>query len=607
MAYPSSPEALENRIHALDPAAPATKKYAGYCTRFDLPNHTHEGGSGGTGRVVSCLQLGTGTGEGRPRILIVGGVHAREWVPPDAIVTFVEKLLEAYRTSTPVVYARFVDKRKSPSIPYAEIRIPYADVKRMIERTELYVLPLANPDGRAYSMSGPGRNGWRKNRRPAPSGVTCPPLSKPNVWASNIPIGVDLNRNFEIAWDFRKYFGATAAAAMDAHGELGISDSPCAPGQNYHGPAPTSGTREPEPEVRNIEGLLKSKNINFFMDVHSAAGKILFPWGLEQNQETDPEQTFLNPAWDNGHAGHERDGPGLAYKEWLPPGSEHSHRVLGEHMATQIADSTGFTANQALADPIAKQAREESNYDTVPATDLFGSSLEFTTGASEEFAFSLQIAAQPGTPVRAKALDPIFAYTFECGRITDEGFQPNAKTVYPKVEREVAMGLAAFIAYASAWHAPAPPPATTSTPPSTPPPTPPPGQSPSYCFIATAAYGSPWHPKVRYLCDVRDGEMRTTAVGDRFMRGVERVYYSFSPATAEWLHRHERARAAVRHAVVEPWIAIVACAEALTRRARPPELRAAAFFGLVSAATLAALAAIVAILVLVVLVLASLV
>jgi hypothetical protein len=590
MAYPSSPEAIEERIRALDP--PEKKPYTGYCTRFDLPNRTYEGKTGvSTGRTISCLRIGKGTGEGRPRILIVGGIHAREWVPPDAILTFVEKLLKAYKETKPLTYPRWVDSRKAPSIPYAEIVISHPDVKLMIERTELYVVPLANPDGRAYSMSKESRRGWRKNRRPAPSGVTCPPLpplpEESLPWVSNDPAGVDLNRNFEIAWDFRTYFGAAAVTAMEASGELGVSDSPCEIRQTYHGPAPPSGTtRVPEPEVRNIEGLLSSKNINFFIDVHSAAGKLLFPWGLEQNQETDPAKTFLNPDFDRGKP-TERDGPGAAYKEWMPPGSERAHRVLGEHLAARIADSTGFTANQAKKDPIAKAARTNSNYDVVPATDLFGgSSLEFTTGASEEFAFSRQIGKHPGLPVKAKALDPIFAYTLECSRASDGGFQPKAATEYPKVEREVIVGLAAFVTYAATWKAPVPPAVST-------PPPPPPAKSPSCCFIATAAYGSPFHPKVRYLCDVRDGEVKTTEFGRRFMYGVERAYYSFSPQTAEWLTRHPRARTAVRHGIVEPWIAIVWTAETLTRRVRPAELHAGAFLGLVTAATLAAIGAIV--------------
>jgi hypothetical protein len=589
MPYPSSSEAIENRIRALDP--PTGKKYAGYCTRFDLNHRTHEGPGGSSpGRLVSCLRLGTGTGEGRPRILILGGIHAREWVPPDAITTFVEKLLEAYRTSSAMTYPRWVDKRRSPSVPYAEIRIPFSpDVKLMIEGTELYVVPLVNPDGRAFSMSGFERHGWRKNRRPAPSGVTCPPLSGANTFDSNDPAGVDLNRNFDIAWDFNRYYSAKAVSDMTARGELGISESPCSPRQNFHGPKPepASAPREIEPETRNVEELIDSKKINFFMDVHSAAGKILFPWGIEQNQEEkgeNPEQSFQNPAFDRGSPSSPgRDGPGTAYKEWMPPGSLAAHEKLATHIAARIADSTGFTAKQvAEKDKTAEAAREDSKYDAAPAIGLFGKKPEFTTGASEEFAFSRSIGKDPGPPVKAKALGPVLAFTFECGRTADGAFQPKAE--YPKVEREVAAGLAAFIAYPAKWRSPAKP--APSAPPATP------AKSPSCCFIATAAYGSPFHPKVRYLCDIRDDELKTTEFGRRFMYGVERVYYSFSPQTADWLHRHERARRAVRHGIVEPWIAIVWSVEALTGWVRPAELRAGAFLSLVSVATLAAIAAI---------------
>lgn len=585
MPYPSSAAAIEERIRALDPPEFPRKIYGAYCSRFDLNHRTYEGSTGGTpGRLVSCLQIGTGTGEGRPRILIVGGMHAREWAPPDAIITFVEKLLEAYRTSSPMVYPRWVDSRQSPSIPYSEIRIPFEpDVKLMIERTELYVVPLANPDGRAYTMSEPARKGWRKNRRPASTGVTCPPLAKPNVWASNDPAGVDLNRNFEIAWDFEQYFSAAAVASMKATKTLGVSDSPCEPGQTFHGPniAPPEAARKPEPETANIEELLTGKDINFYMDVHSAAGKLLFAWGMEQNQESDPEQSFLNRGFDRGSP-RERDGPGTEYKEWLPAGSENAHQVLGDHLGDQIAGSTGFTANQAQTDPIAATAREESKYEAVQSTMLFGSPPHFEAGVSRDFAFSRQIEAAPGPPFRAKARDPIFSFTFECGRATDGGFQPDATTEYPKVEREVTVGVASFISYAATWRAPVP-----ETPPATPP-----RPSPSDCFIATAAYGSPYHPKVRYLTDVRDNEIKTTEIGRRFMYGVDRAYYSFSPQVAKSLAWHPWARTAVRRGIVEPWVAIVAGAEVLTRRLRPAELRAGAFLGLVTAGTFAALGAI---------------
>ena len=34
------------------------------------------------------------------------------------------------------------------------------------------------------------------------------------------------------------------------------------------------------------------------MDIHSAAGHVLFNWGDDNNQLNDPSMQFLNPAWD---------------------------------------------------------------------------------------------------------------------------------------------------------------------------------------------------------------------------------------------------------------------------------------------------------------------
>jgi hypothetical protein len=499
VAYPSTVRQIEDRVRALA----ADARYRSFFSRFELPHRTWEGTTGGTpGRVIGAMRIGTGVGEGRPRILIVGGMHAREWAPPDAIMTFVEKLLEAYRRGRPMVYARWVDRRTSTPIPLAEIRIPYTpDVKLMVERTELYVVPCANPDGRAFTMPPTSEVGWRKNRRPAPSGVACTPLpAGHDVNLSDNPAGVDLNRNFEIAWDFNRYFSAAAVAAMQTSHTLGVSADPCEPGQTFHGPpAPATGPRA-EPETLNIMELLNSKNINFYMDVHSAAGKFLFAWGMEQNQETDPLQTFKNPGFDRtSPTAGGRDGPGTAYREWLPPGSEREHQRLGDSLCDKIHDSTGFTARQAdgdpsaglAPDPIAAEARRRAHYETVQSIKLFGSPPNFEAGVSRDFAFSRSIGSA-GSPPHATALDPVFSYTFECGRRVDGLFQPTAD-VYLKIEREVAVGLAAFISFAATFRAPAtiPPPTTPPTPP------PPPGTGTgtgtgthSGCFSALACVGA---------------------------------------------------------------------------------------------------------------------
>jgi hypothetical protein len=577
MPYPSTVAQIEARLVALA----GNSSFSGFCQRFTLPaNPTHDG------RVVSYLRIGTGTGGGRPRILIVSGVHARELAPPDAVLTFVEKLLTAYAGTTAMAYARFDDPRQTPRTRYKPFTIPYPGVQRIVERTELYVLPLANPDGRAFvqAVNDPRHKGWRKNRRPAPPGVTCSP-------GNQGPEGVDINRNFDVGWDFRKYYSAAAIAAMTAPGAaatLGVSDDPCK--ETFHGPAPpSSGTRVREPETLNLVSVLNDKDVNFYLDVHSFSAAIIFPWGLEQNQEAHPEQTFNNHALDAPAAG--RDALGSAYAEWMPPGTEARHQMLANTMRDAILDSTGYSALDATGsgatppDPMAGAARTASTYAAVQSPCLFGAGFppDFEPGGADDFAFSRQIGAT-APPVRATALAPVFSLTFECGRTDDGGFRPDATREYPKVEREVGAGIAAYLSFAATWHAPVPP-ATTPT-------TPPPSTSSSWCFIATAAYGSPLHPKVRYLCDVRDRDVKTTRFGKWFMARVDRVYYSFSPQVAGWLRRHGRSRTAVRIAIAEPWIAIVRVSVGLTRWIRAAELRAAGFLGLVTVGTLGAIGAI---------------
>ncbi len=573
MPYPSSVGAIETRIRTL------ANTYAPICSRFECNHKTYEGGTAASpGRTVAYLRIGTGTGAGRPRILIVAGMHAREWAPPDAALTFIENLLAAYTHSKPIVYAKFNDIRSSPHILYKRFLIPYdPDVKQIIERTELYVLPLANPDGRAYTMPPTKVVGWRKNRRPAPPGATCPPLPANTSadelkWLPNDPAGVDLNRNFEIAWDFRNYYSAAFFTAVAAHTvRLGVSDNICATSQTYHGPA--ASPRIPEPETQNIQDLITANKINFYLDVHSAAGKFLYAWGIAPNQEVDPSKTFKNTALDqnSGGAGRDPSGASPAYAEWMPPGAENAHKKLGGLIRDAILDSTGYTALEAIksADPIAQNARNSSLYEAVPSISLFGSTPNFEAGVSRDFAFSQQIGVNPGSPITAKALDPVFSYTFECGRFEDGYFQPDVAKEYPKVEREVGMGLATFLAYAANWHAPIPPP-----PPAPPPPPPAPKSgSHSLCFIATACYGSPLHPQVKFLRDLRDLEINTTEFGRRIMRIVEAVYYSFSASAAEHLRRHPLACTLVRVAIVEPTIYVIRLLAAWLRGMRPPARR----------------------------------
>jgi hypothetical protein len=84
-------------------------------------------------------------------------------------------------------------------------------------------------------------------------------------------------------------------------------------------------------------------------------------------------------------------------------------------------------------------------------------------------------------------------------------------------------------------------------------PAPPSGAGGGGCFIATATYGSPWHPHVNILRAFRDQYLLTNSVGARLVR----LYYTYSPPIAEYIREHPIARRGARVAFV-PLIGLAA-------------------------------------------------
>ncbi|UCD90476.1 MAG: hypothetical protein JSW04_03275, partial [Desulfobacterales bacterium] len=76
------------------------------------------------------------------------------------------------------------------------------------------------------------------------------------------------------------------------------------------------------------------------------------------------------------------------------------------------------------------------------------------------------------------------------------------------------------------------------------------------CFIATAAYGSMMEPHLKILCDFRDRFILGNTIG----KGFVRLYYTYSPAIADFIAKHESLRAIVRVSLLPvvgiSWIAL---------------------------------------------------
>jgi murein tripeptide amidase MpaA len=207
------------------------------CTRVELPNRSNEG------RPIFALRIRAGTSTGRRGVLIVGGMHARELMNPDAIADLQLDLVLAYLNETGIT----LGGRSWSAL----------DIKIMLEALDIWLLPCANPDGREHVMTVDDL--WRPNRRDNP-GTTCD--------------GVDVNRNCDIVW------GVTTS---------NTSCNPC--NETYLG-----ADRFSEPESRNIRDLCNEQRIDVFLDVHSFSELVLFPWGHAPTQTTDPSQRFTTLA-----------------------------------------------------------------------------------------------------------------------------------------------------------------------------------------------------------------------------------------------------------------------------------------------------------------------
>ena len=261
--------------------------YPGFTQLVPLPETSVEG------RLIRALRIRGGSGN-RNGVLIVGGAHARELINPDALVGLAYKLCWAYDNHLGITLG---GKQWSQT-----------DVRAIVDGLDVFILPNMNPDGREYVRAPGGDPWWRKNRGTNPDGTR----------------GTDLNRNYDFLWPW--IIGQTSS--------FPASDT-------YHGGAPFS-----EPETRNVRWMFgQFPDITSFCDVHSYSELILYPWGDDDSQSSDPSQNFLNPAWDGL-----RGIPGTGYAEYIPAadGSRFADIAARMRDAIQAVRGRAYTVEPSV-------------------------------------------------------------------------------------------------------------------------------------------------------------------------------------------------------------------------------------------------------------------
>jgi hypothetical protein len=131
-------------------------------------------------------------------------------------------------------------------------------IKEIIDNTELYFIPVVNPDGylRNISTDPAGGGLWRKNMRDNMDGT----------------FGVDLNRNYGHTW---------------GHDDIG--SSPVTSSQTYRGTAAFS-----EPETQAMKWFAENHNFKLNVNYHTYNNALIYPWGHIASFLTDDSATFAS-------------------------------------------------------------------------------------------------------------------------------------------------------------------------------------------------------------------------------------------------------------------------------------------------------------------------
>jgi hypothetical protein len=201
----------------------------------------------------------------RPSVLYAGAQHAREWITPEMNRRLLLHVLTGYGKDRALT--------------------------RLLDTTELWFLPVANPDGYDFTFT-EGNRQWRKNLRDNNGdGV---------ITAGD---GVDLNRNFAEKWGYDNE---------------GSSDDPSS--ETYRGLSKNS-----EPETKALDGLFRRVGFEFFVNYHSAAQLLLYGIGWQVNTPAPDDEITIALAGDDAKPAVPGYDPDISAELYTTNGDTDTH------------------------------------------------------------------------------------------------------------------------------------------------------------------------------------------------------------------------------------------------------------------------------------------
>jgi hypothetical protein len=163
---------------------------------------------------------------GKPVVVIAGCHHAREIVTPELVLRMAEHLVLNYGQDDAIT--------------------------QTLNDRDVWLIPLVNPDAYGRALAGAD---WRKNAN--------------NDTGGRRRVGVDLNRNYDIAWGT-------------------VGDSGNKEADTFRGSAPFS-----EPETQAMRDLLSRTRPIIYLTYHSYGNVVMWPWDHKDEPPADPRLARL--------------------------------------------------------------------------------------------------------------------------------------------------------------------------------------------------------------------------------------------------------------------------------------------------------------------------
>jgi carboxypeptidase T len=220
----------------------------------------------------------------KPRMFVMGQLHAREITTGDVAWRWIDHLVTGYGSNS--------------------------EVTALLDTTEIWVVPIANPDGVDIVQQGGNSPRYQRKNGNTSNGANC-------AGTASDQIGVDLNRNTSSGWG------------------TGSTSQPC--GETYRGPQADS-----EVETKALQQLWRNlyrdrresgpsaaappDTTGMAISMHSTSNLVLFPWGKDSSVKTGNDTSLramakdmaaLAGGWRYGQPGEVLYNAGGSTDDWI--------------------------------------------------------------------------------------------------------------------------------------------------------------------------------------------------------------------------------------------------------------------------------------------------